>query len=95
MRIGTATRNAGLTTRARAWGRISPALLAVIATAVVLAAIEFYALIEHGRPHRTAAPSPAAPAAPAQRAGESAAPAIGWRAGSASDAPVGARRSGF
>jgi len=65
-------------------GRASRALLAVVAVALALAAIEFYALLEHGRPHRSVveAPAPNPPSAPAPQpaaaAAPAAAPAIGW-----------------
>ena len=66
---------------------MSRALLAVIAIAVALAGVEFYALTQHGRPHRTvpapAAPVPSAPAAPAP------APALGWIDRPAGDTVVG------
>jgi hypothetical protein len=55
---------------------MSRALLAVVAVAVAVAGIEFYALTQHGRPH----PSVPAPATPAVAP----APVIGWI-----DSPVG------
>ncbi len=67
-------------------GRASRALLAVLAIAVTLAGVEFYALTQYGRPHRTA-PTPAAPA-PATPA-PAPAPALGWIDRPAGDTLVG------
>ena len=62
---------------------MSRALLAVVAVALAVAGIEFYALTERGRPH-SSVPLPAVPSATPAPASSPSAPAIGWI-----DSPIG------